>query len=297
MITYDHENFIAKAIEGVLMQKTNFSFELVIGEDKSIDNTLAICKEYQNKYPDIIRILERAENLGMMPNSLDTLTQCKADLIAMCDGDDYWVDELKLQKQFDHITKNDLALSFHEGYLLYGEHIQPFKPYPKPKNTKTNEYGIEDILQSGPLTSSMLFRKSIIFPFPDYLSEAISGDHTVQILLALRGKIGFLNDIMSVYRQHPDGITSVMNPKKWLLNRISVAKKILQDTQKGNKKYIFRHIHNLYISVAINHRASAIDGLKFLCRAIFIYPKAIIMEPKKHLYYGKLILLNDSKRS
>jgi glycosyltransferase involved in cell wall biosynthesis len=297
MITYNHEKYIAQAIESVISQKTNFCFELVIGEDYSKDNTLSICKKYQTRYPKIIRILDRGKNLGMMPNSIDTLTQCRGEFIAVCEGDDYWTNDQKLQKQYDHIIKNDLALSFHEGYLMAGNEIQPYKPYPKPINTETNEYGVQDILQSGPLTSSMMFRKSMIFPLPDYLSEAISGDHTLQILLALRGKIGFINEIMSVYRQHPQGITSVMNPKKWLLNRISIARRIMNDSQQVNNRHILRHIHDLYISVALNHRVSKIDGLKFLCQAIFNYPMAIITEPKKHLYYSKLILLDEAKHN
>ena len=101
MITYNHEKFIAEAIEGVVMQKTNFQFELVIGEDCSTDNTRAICIEYQKKYPDIIRLRLPETNQGMMLNWINNINSGRGKYIALCDGDDYWTDPYKLQKQVD----------------------------------------------------------------------------------------------------------------------------------------------------------------------------------------------------
>lgn len=108
MITYNHEKYISEAIEGVLMQKTTFPIQLVVGEDYSTDNTRAICEEYQKKYPNIIKLLPKQKNnLGMMPNFIRTLVACKSNYIALCEGDDYWTDPLKLQKQVDFLEANE----------------------------------------------------------------------------------------------------------------------------------------------------------------------------------------------
>ena len=107
MITYNHEKYIAQAIEGILMQNFEFQVELVIGEDNSKDNTRKICDDYAKKYPQIIRLLPTAVNLGMMPNFVRTLKECKGKYIALCEGDDYWSDPFKLQKQFDFLEANE----------------------------------------------------------------------------------------------------------------------------------------------------------------------------------------------
>ena len=110
MITYNHEPYIRQAIEGVMMQKTDFEFELVIGEDASTDKTREICFEYQKKYPDKIRILWWHENLEKVKhpaggNPKRTMAHCRGEFIAFCEGDDYWIDPFKLQKQVDVMRK------------------------------------------------------------------------------------------------------------------------------------------------------------------------------------------------
>ena len=106
MITYNHAPFIAQAIEGVLQQKTNFPFELVIGEDCSTDGTRALVFEYQKKYPDIIRVVTSDENVGMKKNGLRVLAACLGKYIAFCEGDDYWHNLDKLQKQADYLDSH-----------------------------------------------------------------------------------------------------------------------------------------------------------------------------------------------
>lgn len=106
MITYNHESYIKQAIDSVLMQKCNFAFELVIGEDCSTDNTFKICQELAKNNPQI-KLLPSISNLGMMPNFIRTLEACEGKYIAICEGDDYWTDPLKLQKQVDFLGANE----------------------------------------------------------------------------------------------------------------------------------------------------------------------------------------------
>ena len=106
MITYNHEPYIRQAIEGVMMQKTDFEFELIIGEDASQDKTREICFEYQKKYPDKIRVLWWHENVSKLGgNGRRVSARCRGEYIAFCEGDDYWIDPLKLQKQVDVMRK------------------------------------------------------------------------------------------------------------------------------------------------------------------------------------------------
>lgn len=106
MITYNHEKFIAQAIDSVIMQKTNFDYEIVIGEDCSTDRTREIVLEYKAKHPDKFKLLLQEKNVGMMQNFIVTLKTCNGKYIALLEGDDYWTDPLKLQKQVDFLQAN-----------------------------------------------------------------------------------------------------------------------------------------------------------------------------------------------
>lgn len=106
IITYNHEKFIRECLEGVINQNVDFEFEIVIGEDNSSDKTRDICIEYVERYPNLIKFFPRDENLGMMGNWLKTIQNCQGSLIALCEGDDYWTDPLKLQKQVDFLENN-----------------------------------------------------------------------------------------------------------------------------------------------------------------------------------------------
>ena len=119
MITYNHENYIAQAIEGVIMQRTTFPIELIIGEDCSSDNTRKIVVEYAEKYPEIIKPLLPEQNLGMMKNFIQTMQAATGKYIALCEGDDYWTDPYKLQKQVDFLEANsDYSCCFHRYDII-----------------------------------------------------------------------------------------------------------------------------------------------------------------------------------
>ncbi|HND88872.1 MAG TPA: glycosyltransferase, partial [Saprospiraceae bacterium] len=119
MITYKQEAYIGKAIESVLMQQTDFPIELVIGEDASPDGTLRICQHYQALHPDKIRLMTGEKNMGFSWNFARTLWATRGEYIALLEGDDYWTDPLKLQKQVDFLRKSpDFNLHFHNAHLL-----------------------------------------------------------------------------------------------------------------------------------------------------------------------------------
>jgi len=130
MITYNHEPYIAQAIEGVLQQKTNFPFELVIGEDCSTDGTREIVFDYKKKYPDTIRVITSDKNVGACKNSLRTEKACRGKYIAYCEGDDYWHHPQKLQKQVDYLESHpECGLVFSDYHLLHVENGKLIRDY------------------------------------------------------------------------------------------------------------------------------------------------------------------------
>lgn len=207
-ITYNHEEFIAQAIEGVIMQKTIASYELVIGDDCSTDGTRGICLGYQKKFPDRIRLILREGNVGSLKNFIQTLFTCKGQYVALLEGDDYWTDPYKLQKQADFLDNNpDFAICFHLVDWLDQEsgRIKDWKygpPIRKPY------YTIDDLLEHSNFipTCSVMFRNNLFNKFPEWFFNSPVGDFPLNILNAQYGKIGFINEPMAVYRRHKGGL-------------------------------------------------------------------------------------------
>ena len=223
MITYNHENYIKETIEGVLMQKTNFPIELIIGEDCSTDNTRKIVLEYADKYPNIIRPLLPEKNLGMMNNFIETMQTATGKYIALCEGDDYWTDPYKLQKQVDFLEANEkvMAVSTNSSVCdLNGNTIQSEKVVIPPDN-KEGIYNLHDFFDKNfqYSTNTVVFRNLNM----DFLTKEIQrmsnpflGDWILWVLIHMRGDFYFLNDVTAAYRINPNSITHTVNAvKRW----------------------------------------------------------------------------------
>ena len=201
MITYNHESYIAQAIEGVMMQQTSFPFELIIGEDYSTDNTRKICKEYKEKYPDIIKLLLPELNLGMMPNFIATIGESSGKYIALCEGDDYWTDPYKLQKQVDFLEANeDFSICFHNVKIWKDQEkimVDDFMTKAVPEETDIYELAKENYIH----TPSVVFRRKeqVLVDFIG-LGKLSAGDYPLHLLTAKYGKIKKFSECMAVYR-------------------------------------------------------------------------------------------------
>lgn len=242
MITYNHEKFIAEAIEGVVMQKTTFPFELVIGEDCSTDNTRAICIEYQKKYPDIIRLRLPETNQGMMLNWINNINSGQGKYIALCDGDDYWTDPYKLQKQVDFMEANPgFALCSHKAYtLLCGvldENIEMERDVLTTEDLISKDWGL--------LTASILFRKDA-HKTPDWYYTVKNGDYALQLIVSLSGKIKFLPEYMAVYRQHLGGMSSTLKPLNQTAWMVYLLHEFDKYTYHKYKKIVKDRIRRMY---------------------------------------------------
>lgn len=201
MITYNHAPYIAEAIEGVMMQKCDFPFELIIGEDYSTDDTRSIVLSYKEKYPENIRLLLRNTNMGMLQNFKDTLCSATGKYIALCEGDDYWIDSYKLQKQVDILENDDNVMLVHSKVKL-----------------RTGDREFDDVLikaqqKNTPLallmanqitTLTVLFRRDVLRKAQELIAQSQTkfpmGDYPLWLAIALQGKIVLLEDCTGVYR-------------------------------------------------------------------------------------------------
>jgi glycosyltransferase involved in cell wall biosynthesis len=246
MITYNHEKFIAEAIEGVLMQEVDFEVELIIADDCSPDKTEEIVKKYIENHPkgNWIKYTKHRQNTGMMPNFIWALQQTKGEYIALCEGDDYWTDSDKLKTQFEFLNKNfsNSAYMHRVKYLYNTPEIV--------KNNKLSagydEYkncSVEEVLQykiDG--TSSILFRKLVLTEIPAFFYKIKNGDTALFALCALKGPIYFNPKVMSVYRVHSGGITQASHFSG--LNYISQTNTFLNLFDEFTKHKYYQIIHH-----------------------------------------------------
>lgn len=203
IITYNQKNFISQCIDGVLMQQTDFPYEIIIGDDNSTDGTREILIEFKKKYPEIITLnlrQERGEGIPGKENFVSTLAMCKGEYISLCDGDDYWTNPFKLQKQVDFLEQNkDYVLCFHQINILNtdGIIVEDFITN-VPDNYETQETLAK--LDNYIHTPSVVFRNVIKeFPFEFQLSPI--GDYFLYMLLTQHGKLKYLEEKMCVYRE------------------------------------------------------------------------------------------------
>lgn len=212
--TYNHGPYIRQCIEGVLMQKTTFSFEYIIGEDCSTDETREIVLEYSKKYPNIIRVVTADYNVGSKANGRRCIQRCRGKYMAICEGDDYWIDPYKLQKQVDFLEQNkdyglvhSFAKCYYENKSSYGK-----------KNLGENFSNIDELLIANRIvTLTVCFRKEL---YLGYIRDIIPkyswkmGDYPLWLYIALHSKVHFIDNVMGVYRSLEESASHSRNLQK-----------------------------------------------------------------------------------
>lgn len=286
MITYNHENYIREAIEGVLMQMCDFNIELIISNDYSIDSTDSVIQDILQNHPkaSMIKYINHKRNLGMMPNFIQALEQCNGKYIALCEGDDYWTDPLKLQKQVDFLEGNpNYNICFHKVQLLKNGIIKDadditIKRYDAIENFPVQ---LSDLLEQGNFihTPSVVFRNQIInIPFEFEFSPV--GDYFLYIILANQGFIKRLDDTMAVYRDGV-GIYSILDDlsyKKNMLIYQSCILSYLNDNDKDQKGILLKrqielinnHFNNIEKQIPSDEVLLKVIGIKKLFKLTFM---------------------------
>ncbi|MDO1501089.1 glycosyltransferase [Winogradskyella maritima] len=237
--TYNHKDYIKQCLDGILMQKTDFSFEIILGEDESNDGTREICKQYASKHTEKIRLFLRSRKdviyINGRPtgryNFIENLKACKGKYIALCEGDDYWINPLKLQKQVDFLEKNqDFRICYH-AVKIYNQGKQEFIPE---YNTREVEdiTTINDLAQGNYInTPSVLIRNEI--KIPKWFTKCALGDWTFYMLVVNSSKIMKMPEEMAVYRVHTESIWSGKSVEQRMI-----------DTNKNIKILILSRLFN-----------------------------------------------------
>jgi glycosyltransferase involved in cell wall biosynthesis len=206
---YNHEEYIAAALDGFLMQKADFSYEILVHDDASTDNTAKIIKEYEQNYPDIIKPIYQTENQyskKVKISSAYNFPRAKGKYIAWCEGDDYWTDPLKLQTQVDYMEAHpECSLCAHaaEQRTADGKLLQYIRPSMHDKS-----FSVAEIIEGGGglfATNSLMFPAALVQEVPDFYIDAPVGDAPLMIYLALQGDVYYIDRCMSAYRFMAEG--------------------------------------------------------------------------------------------
>jgi glycosyltransferase involved in cell wall biosynthesis len=271
MLAYNHEKFIAQAIEGVIMQKTEFSWELLIADDCSSDGTEDICVKY-SKGDIRIKYFRNKVNLGANKNFLDVYGKCSGRYIALCEGDDYWIDPCKLQKQVEFLNaNNDFVICFHDVYELKQGILNP-----NSITYKKSEFNIDDLAQGNFIhTPSVLFVNFGDRVIPSYFSSVYVGDYMLHMQTSKFGKIKMIEEKMAVYRIHDGGSWSSKKDEFVYLKIAEYLELFLQDDFRKEVKRILKNrllgVYKILFSLTKKRiyllkltRMSPIHSLKFL---------------------------------
>ena len=288
-MTYNHKDYIKQCLDGFIMQKTNFNFVAYVGDDCSTDGTTEIIKEYEQKYPHIIKGIYHASNTGGVGNFFDIVNACKSKYVALCDGDDYWIDEYKLQKQVDFLESYlDYTICSHLCKVV-SEISPPLHPM-KDIISKEQDITLDMMLNNNHITSnSVMYRwefnnKSIEEYFP---KDIHPGDWYLHLLHAKQGKIKIFPDIMSCYGVHFGGIDSTLSFEKKVLKYglkminffDCVYKNITHSSQEYFKNILISKINSIIDVYIENNKTNELQSIGKK------YPK----------YIAEIFLINNQK--
>ena len=306
---YNHEPYIRQCLDGFVMQKTNFKFEAIVHDDASTDNTASVIREYAEKYPDIIVPIYQTENQYRKTNIYSTYLypKAKGKYIAICEGDDYWIDPYKLQKQVDFLDANpEYSMCFANAIEHWEDGEKEDKCF---SNVEDRDYTGVEIYENWIVpTASVLYRKEIAFSdrFKEVTSNKnfIFGDIVWFLICAEFGKLRGMSDVVSVYRRHNNGLTSKKNQSlersikfayhQRELGLVFGKDKTILDVSKRNTCSLFVHMFFKYMQK---------NGLFFLRESLSISYSYTIKYLLRYLLKGfnkicnklKSIIVNNVK--
>lgn len=289
-ITYNQEKYIAQALEGMLFQKTDFDFEILIGEDCSTDNTKNIITGYQEKYPGKIKLLPIEQNIGVRKNFAKTLLAATGEYVAICEGDDYWTDPLKLQKQVNYLdAQPETDICFHNTAILFEG---TGKTELSNKQDQQQVTHLPDLINDWYImTCSIVYRKNFT-ALPDWFTTVFNTDYALQMLIVKNGgAIGYLPDTMAVYRKHDQGESARVwgdDPYYWLVYMFDKLRTEFgheyKNAIKNRKTKITAILADYYKKTASKPGTGILLKMKLLVRYLFMK-----MNMSQH-YYNKFLI-------
>lgn len=251
-IAYNHEKYIEDALAGFLIQETDFPIEILVHDDASTDNTANIIRDYEARYPNIIKPIYQTENqfsLGRRMNAEFNFTRAMGDYLAICEGDDYWVDIRKLQKQVDYLSANpSYVLTFADAIAFNNEGVIDTN-----FGGATRDLSADELLVGTPIKTLTACFKNVFkdVVWPAELKKAYYGDLTMWSLLGDYGSGKYMDDISpSMYRVHDEGIHSSTSEKTRYRNYLQTlfclySYRIMQSDQRAARLIAKKIIKNL----------------------------------------------------
>ena len=259
---YQHAKFIELCLDRILAQETSFPFEVIIGEDESSDGSREICMAYARKHPDRIRLFLRSRELSHITwqgktrrlNGIWCRRSARGKYIAVCEGDDYWTDPRKLEKQARLMeAAPGTSLCFHDTEVFFDD--DPSQNYRASRDWPSGEITIEPILRSWfIMTCSLFMRKSALEPTPLWHIEAANGDWLLQWILASRGSVAGLSDVMSAYRRHAGGVSNLFTQESYRLGVIWLYRNFNAWTDRRYDRLISQLIAHQEYDLAMMYR-------------------------------------------
>jgi glycosyltransferase involved in cell wall biosynthesis len=292
-ITYNHAKYIRDALKGFLIQKTTFPIEILIHDDASTDGTTEIIKEYEKKYPDIIKPMYETENQwnkGKKGSAVFNFPRAEGKYIALCEGDDYWTDPYKLQKQVDFLEANEESGMVYTKvrYFYHSKNKYARKSWGGPATT------FDQLIIGNQIpTPTAVFRKDLIHRFMENIHPELHAwemrDYPMWVYFALKSKIHFMNEETAVYRVLDESISHSQDLKKResFIRSCYAMKQFM--LEYANVKYAKRELEDRMLSsLAIN---ALLMKNQRLAKSYIAQIKKLTLKMKiKRIVYGCRIL-------
>jgi len=292
MMAYNHEKYIAQALDGVLMQNVNFDYDIVIGEDCSTDNTRSILLSYKEKHPDKIKLLLHEKNIGAVKNQIEVFKNCTGKYIAICEGDDYWTDPYKLQKQVDFLEGNEeYSMCFHNCQIK-NDNVLFLAPPPPKSNICLKDFVKEEIYIS---TATVFFRNILSEVIPEHLESLYTGSYFIFMRLAEKGMLKYLEEPMSVYRVHDGGIWS--GKTMFEKGEMALKNKEAMVIYFKNKPKFYKSLKKLFIRTSLFYSLYFAIHLELWKALHFIKKSFLFGFSLDHLSYWFLFLFQHFQNS
>ena len=251
---YNHEKFIAEALESILLQKVDFDYDIIVGEDGSSDHTAEIIESYALKYPQKIKLLKADSNVGLFKNAMGMFRACTGEYMAFMDGDDRWTHPDKLQKQVDFLDANkDYAGCFHDARIVQYdtdehtglERYSAYHYYSQFNHYRPDLHPWDLIERTIMPTCSLVFRRcDLVQQLERYREVNASLDWIAQLMIIKNSKFRYFNETWSVYNNNRGGMTKKVTTESFVHNNIHALRKLLTDDYYRNLK------HHIYRSLA-----------------------------------------------
>lgn len=270
--TYNHADFIAEAIEGVLMQETDFPYEIIIAEDNSTDGTREIVRDYQKRRPDTIRLRLATENLYSKNKrypAIGARNAARGKYIAQCEGDDYWTDPKKLQKQADFLESHpDCTVCYTAAEILDDESGEILQGVRRPEKVQ-EVYSLEYVLRRNPFSyATAFYRRRLCEELPSWFFVGLAGDYCLLVLCAREGDIGYIDEKCAVHRRHEGGVHSSLDLLKKIDRAVEVREAILPNLGPSHRHVLGAKIYSFHrrgLRIAMD-RANAADVRRYARR-------------------------------